>query len=325
MEKPYNSYSESLIKRYGYKIYRVGVDGGFTCPHRDSSRMKGGCIFCDSQGAVSVYHRKSESSFTHESDFEKDIDSTLERTIMPLEEQVHRGVEFVRRRYGATHYSLYFQSYSNTYAPVERLKEIYDSVVDLYPWEELIVSTRPDCLDREKVKLLSSYREKTGTVCVELGLQSGDDRILKAMRRGHDVESFVKAASLVKEAGLELCVHVLTGFPGEGRAELERTITVINSVHPQAIKIHNLNIASGTPLFDKYLEGEVHAPCTKRHILSTVYFLRRIQSDIVLERLICETPSHRLASPRGFADKNNFLRSLEAYMIENNFKQGDLI
>ncbi|MCR5761050.1 MAG: TIGR01212 family radical SAM protein [Sphaerochaetaceae bacterium] len=325
MERPYNSYSENLKNRYGYRIYRVGVDGGFSCPHRDKSRLKGGCIFCDSQGAVSVYHRKSESSYTHESSFEKDIDSQLTVNVPPLAEQAHRGVEFVRRRYKAEHFSIYFQSYSNTYAPVEVLKEKYDSVIDLYPWEELIVSTRPDCIDRQKVALLSSYKTDKRQVCVELGLQSGNDRILKAMRRGHSVKDFLDAASLVKEASLNLCVHVLTGFPGETEAELNDTIRVINTVHPQAVKIHNLNIASGTVLFEKYLEGEVTAPCTKRHLWSTVYFLRRIPSDIVIERLICETPSHRLASPRAFADKNNFLRSLEGYMVENNFKQGDLI
>lgn len=325
MEKPYNSYSDSLIKRYGYKVYRVGVDGGFTCPHRDSSRLKGGCIFCDSQGAVSVYHRKSESSFSHESSFEKDIDSTLCPTVLPLEEQARRGVEFVRRRYKAEHFAIYFQSYSNTYAPVEKLKKIYDSVMDLYAWEALIVSTRPDCIDAEKAQLLASYKNENRSVCIELGLQSGNDRILKAMRRAHDVKSFLDAAKIVKNAGLELCVHVLTGFPGEGKAELDDTIKVINAVHPNAVKIHNLNIASGTPLFEKYLEGEVHAPGTKRHLCSCVYFLRRIPSDVVIERLICETPSHRLASPRAFADKNRFLRSLEKYMIENNYRQGDLV
>ncbi len=324
MEKPYNSYSDYLKTHYGYRIYRVGVDGGFSCPHRDKSRTKGGCIFCDSQGAVSVYHRKSESSFTHESGFEKDIDSTLKQTIMPLEEQVQRGVEFVRRRYKAEHFSLYFQSYSNTYAPTEKLKEIYDSVIDLYPWEEFIVSTRPDCIDREKAELLSSYKEKVGSVCVELGLQSGSDKILKAMRRGHTVECFLGAATIIKEQKLNLCVHVLTGFPGEGKAELDETINVIRKIHPEAVKVHNLNIASGTGLFESYLEGEVHVPSTRRHIQSTAYFLRRIPKDIIIERLICETPAHRLAGPRAFADKNSFLRALEAYMIKNNFNQGDL-
>lgn len=322
----WNSYSENLIQRYGYKVYRIGVDGGFTCPHRDSTRTKGGCIFCDSQGAVSVYHRKAESGFTHESAFEENIDRTVCTVrVAPLEEQVRRGMEFVRRRYGAEHFAIYFQSYSNTYAPVERLREIYDRALSIYDWEGLIVSTRPDCMDREKAALLSSCREKAGSVCVELGLQSGSDRILKLMRRGHDVKSFLEAASIVKDEGLELCVHVLTGFPGEGREELDKTIEVINRVHPHAIKIHNLNVASGTPLYEKYLEGEVHAPSTERHLWTCVYFLRRIPQDIVIERLICETPSHRLASPRAFSDKNRFLRSLEAIMEENNYRQGDLI
>ena len=117
---------------------------------------------------------------------------------------------------------------------------------------------------------------------------------------------------------------MLTGFPGEGRSELDMTIDVVNKVHPDAIKIHNLNIAAGTELYERFLEGEVTAPCLTRHVENTVYFLRRIPYDIVVERLICETPNHRLASPRLFSDKNRFLRLLERTMAERGARQGDL-
>lgn len=332
---PYNSYSSSLTGRYGHRVFRVGVDAGFSCPNRMRDPQGRGCIYCDSHGARAAWLRRSESSFRHDSAFVDDIDSmscsavdctekVFSFDLEDIRKQVERGMEFIRRRYKTDHFALYFQSFSNTFAPVERLRELYDFTASLHDWEGFIVSTRPDCIDDAKLELLASYREKCGTVSVELGLQSGDDRILKAMNRGHDVACFIRAAKAVKDHGLELCVHVLTGFPGEGKEELDKTIDVINTVRPDALKIHNLNVAAGTQLYDMFLEGEVTAPCMTRHIADTIYILRHIPYGIVIERLMCETPNHRLASPRLFPDKNRFLRELEGTMKEKGFRQGDL-
>lgn len=332
---PYNSYSSSLTGRYGHRVFRVGVDAGFSCPNRMRDPQGRGCIYCDSHGARAAWLRRSESSFRHDSAFVDDIDSmscsavdctekVFSFDLEDIRKQVERGMEFIRRRYKTDHCALYLQSFSNTFAPVDRLRELYDFTASLHDWEGFIVSTRPDCIDDAKLELLASYREKCGTVSVELGLQSGDDRILKAMNRGHDVACFIRAAKAVKDHGLELCVHVLTGFPGEGKEELDKTIDVINTVRPDALKIHNLNVAAGTQLYDMFLEGEVTAPCMTRHIADTIYILRHIPYGIVIERLMCETPNHRLASPRLFPDKNRFLRELEGTMKEKGFRQGDL-
>jgi len=334
-ECPYNSYSSSLTGRYGHRVFRVGVDAGFSCPNRMRDPQGRGCIYCDSHGARAAWLRRSESSFRHDSAFVDDIDS-MSRSVHgcfenafsfdfeDIKDQVERGMGFIRRRYRTDHFALYLQSFSNTFAPLDKLKELYDFTASLHDWEGFIVSTRPDCIDDAKLDLLASYREKCGTVSVELGLQSGDDRILQAMNRGHDVGCFIRAAEAVKSHGLELCVHVLTGFPGEGKEETDRTIEVINTVRPDALKIHNLNVAAGTRLYDMFLEGEVTAPCLTRHIENTIYILRRIPRSIVIERLMCETPNHRLASPRLFPDKNRFLRELEGTMTERGFRQGDL-
>ena len=339
MTAPYNSYSSSLIERFGHRIFRVGVDAGFSCPNRCGEKGTGGCVYCDSHGARAAYLRTNESKFRHDSKFESQIDNLTQNEItqdniaqdfvvqkkIGIKNQIERGRKFLEKRYKVTHFALYLQSFSNTFAPVERLKEIYDYALEGYAWEGFIVSTRPDCLDDEKLKLIASYNEQYGPVCIELGLQSGSNEILKAMKRGHDVKCFKDACKKVKEHNLELCVHILTGFPGEGLEELNKTIEVINEVHPNAIKIHNLNIASGTVLYNDYLNGEVTAPCMTRHIAETIYILRKIYPDIVIERLLCETPSHRLASPRAFADKNTFLRTLESKMKEIGAVQGDLL
>lgn len=330
MEKHYNSYSSYLKNKYGYQIYRVGVDAGFSCPNRRGSEKEGGCIYCDSQGATAAWLRTAESGYNRKSSFKENIDSCISCTNSgfnpeDVKKQIEKGRAFLSRRYKAEHFALYFQSFSNTFAPVKKLKEIYDTSLEGCDWDQFIVSTRPDCIDEEKVKLLASYKDRVKQVCVELGLQSGDDEILKAMNRGHDVDCFIKACELVKKYDLELCVHVLLGFPGEGQKQLDRTVEVINRVHPNAIKIHNLNITAGTKLYDMYANGEVSAPCATRHIERTIYLLRRIPSDIVIERLICETPIHRLASPRSFPDKNTYLRKLDRIMEEKCVFQSDLL
>lgn len=335
MACPYNSYSSSLVAKYGYRIFRVGVDAGFSCPNRCKSPTGAGCVYCDSQGARAAYLRTAESRYRHDSAFEDSIDQIAQEVSVvddfrfsfdkqAIGLQVERGLEFLKRRYKAQHFAAYLQSFSNTFAPYDKLKELYDYVVGLSDWDGFIVSTRPDCIDDRKLSLLASYKASCKEVCVELGLQSGDDDILKNMNRGHDVACFLKAAKAVKDHGLELCMHVLTGFPGEGKEQLDRTIQAICEAHPQALKIHNLNIAAGTKLYDDYLEGEVTAPCLTRHIENVIYILRRVPSDIVIERLMCETPTHRLASPRLFPDKNRFLRQLEGEMQRRGCVQGDM-
>ena len=331
----YNSYASYMKDRYGYRIFRVGVDAGFTCPNRLNSPTGAGCIYCDSQGAKAAYLRSSESRFRHDSGFEESIDTiacsseackefSFTFDYQDIRKQVERGLEFLARRYKANHFALYLQSFSNTFAPYDRLRELYDFATSLHPWEGFIISTRPDCIDDRKLELISSYKPACREVCIELGLQSGSDEILRAMKRGHDVQCLISAAEKVRLRGIGLCLHVLTGFPGEGYRELDQTIEVINRVHPDALKIHNLNVAAGTELYERFLEGEVTVPCMTRHIENVSYILRRIYPDIVIERLMCETPNHRLASPRLFPDKNRFLRNLDAFMEERGYRQGDL-
>ena len=170
---PYNSYSSSLTGRYGHRVFRVGVDAGFSCPNRMRDPQGRGCIYCDSHGARAAWLRRSESSFRHDSAFVDDIDSmscsavdctekVFSFDLEDIRKQVERGMEFIRRRYKTDHFALYLQSFSNTFAPVDRLRELYDFTASLHDWEGFIVSTRPDCIDDAKLELLASYREKCG-------------------------------------------------------------------------------------------------------------------------------------------------------------------
>ena len=327
---PWNSYKEHLVSLYGEPVYRIGIVGGFSCPNRENGN--GGCVYCDALGASAAWLRTSESSFRRSSPFEETIGQgdcgrsrlPLRERIGAIEKQIEKGRDFILRRYGSRRVSLYFQAFTNTYAPVQDLKKLYDAALDCGDFTELIVSTRPDCLTDETIALLASYRDRVDEVWVELGLQSASDRLLRMMNRGHDVSCWQDAVSRASGSGLKVGAHVILGFPTETDEDQALTVETINRSAVSALKIHNLNITARTALLGDYFKGEITAPSFERHLQSTVLFLRRLRPDIVIERLICETPAHRLASPRQFPDKSAFLRALEQRMRQKGAYQGDL-
>ncbi len=332
MWQRWNDYSQYLINRYGQKVYRIGIDGGFSCPHR-INKYTGGCIYCDSQGARSVYQRPHESLFTRRSGFEKHIDELLPKMsdedfnerLLQIDEGVKRGKAYLDKRFPDSKRSIYFQSYTNTFDSVEHLRLLYDRALSTGDYVELIISTRPDCLSEEIIDLLHSYKKRVSAVWVELGLQSGSDRSLKFLNRGHDVQTYVKAVKRLKERDIEVSTHMILGIPGEDDSDILHSAALITEVHPQAVKIHNLNVVAGTKLYEMYKRGEVEVPEMAEHIYNTILFLRHIPKDIVVQRLMSETPRHRLASPRDFPDKGYFLHSLDRVMKGQEAFQGDLV
>ncbi|MFA6844395.1 MAG: TIGR01212 family radical SAM protein [Sphaerochaetaceae bacterium] len=330
MGERYRSYGAFLKETYGQKVYRVGVDGLFGCPNRRSDGS-GGCTYCDGTGSKAAYQRQEESSFNHLSIFNDQVsqdvlwhNSSIEERCSSIARQIEKGSEFVHRRYHANLLSLYFQAWTNTFGTVETLRKLYDSALSCGSFTELIVSTRPDCIDHEKAELLASYQGKVQKVWVELGLQSADDRTLASINRGHDSHCYLQAAKLLHEEGVLVCTHVILGLPGESYEQFSHTAALLNEAGSEAVKIHNLDICGGTALLDDFLQGEMGVPSMKRHIEACIFFLRRLREDMVIQRFLCETPLHRLAAPRDFGDKNNFLLSLEGEMQRRNVFQGDL-
>ena len=220
--------------------------------------------------------------------------------------------------------SLYFQAWTSTYAPIDELKTIYDKGLSLHPFTEFIVSTRPDCLDDDVVKLLSSYKHKVKDVWVEVGLQSGNNNTLAAINRGHDVETFKNAVTKLHDNGIKVSSHIITGLPEEDYKEFDKTIRLINELKIEAVKIHNLDVLGGTALFEQYIRGELTVSSTTRAVENCLYFLRRLSPNIIIQRLLCENPPHRLAAPRRFVDKSKFIQLLQKRMNALNARQGDL-
>ncbi|MCH3907820.1 MAG: TIGR01212 family radical SAM protein [Sphaerochaeta sp.] len=325
---PFSSYGSWLEETYGCRVYRIGVDGLFSCPNRNPDGS-GGCIYCDGTGSKAAYLRP-EGKLAHSDAFDASASTVVLWRRVPLEEriasirsQILRGNAFVRRRYHAENVSLYFQAWTNTYGTVDELKAVYDAALDVMPFCELIVSTRPDQIDDEKAALLASYRNKVSRVWVELGLQSGNDATLSRIHRGHTVAQYLQAARLLHSYGLSVCTHVILGLPGEGFPEYLKTARVVSQADSEAVKIHNLDICGGTMLYDQFLQGEVAVASAARHLEATELFLRHIPPQMVVERFVCETPSHRLAAPRQFISKNAFVDALRAKMEEDHTVQGD--
>ena len=322
MYSRWRTYSAYLKEKYGEAVYRIGVDGGFSCPNRDKTKH-GGCSFCDGTGSIAVYQRVAESGFKRTSDYDKKTADTILPRLLSIREQIERGQEFLSRRYKARLFSLSFQSWTNTYDNPENLKRIYDEGLSVLPFRELLISTRPDCVDEDVMPLLESYITPERDVWVEFGLQTANDETLKSINRGHDTACYMEATERARKHGLKVCTHVILGLPGECREDFIRTAKAVNESGAEAVKIHNLHITGGTALADDYLSGLCTVMGEERTLESTELFLRHLSGDIIIERLISETPYHRLLAPRVFPDKSKFLRRLEERMERNDTRQGD--
>ena len=319
----WNNYREYLLKKYGTSLYRVGVDGGFSCPNRTKERQ-GGCTFCDGTGSIAVYQRTSESAFRHDSSFDEGVSEEVLLRFQSIENQIKKGLEFIHRRDKAKLAALYFQSWTNTYDTAENLKRIYDMALSSGDFSEFIVSTRPDCVEDDIADLLAGYITKDREVWVELGLQSASDETLRRINRGHTLSDYVKCMERLHKRGIKVCTHVILGLPGEGREDFIKTAKVLNETGSEGVKIHNLHIPGGTKMAEEYLEGEITSWSTERYMNEVEYFLRLLDPEMIIERLVCETPSHRLMAPRHFMDKSLFLRTLNDKMEKDNTRQGDL-
>jgi len=259
-------HSTCLRERYGLAVWRLGIDAGFTCPHRSSDRLHGGCRFCAPDGNISAYQKSSP-------------------TLPPIEEQIARALEFTTRRYGAQAFFLYFQAYTCTNAPVETLKRIYDEAINAFArargrlyetrgpslppkvaqrlrigpqaLKGIIVGTRPDCFDATKAALLAEYAERGFEMWVEFGLQSSHDPTLAFIKRNHDVQSYRVAMDLAHRAGLRRTTHLILGLPGESHEMMVESARVAANTETEGVKFHDFRIVRGSAFARSFMAGEI--------------------------------------------------------------------
>ena len=301
-EPPYLTYSRYLRERHGRTVYRVAVDAGFSCPNREGGRSSRGCTYCAEDGGRAPYLGSRES----------------------LKNQVEGAVSFLRARYGAEAFILFFQAFSNTNADVGMLRQIYDSGLELASFCGLNVATRPDCVDEDKAALLASYRERGLEVWVELGLQSACESTLRRIERGHSRDDFMRAYGLLKAKGLKVAVHLIFGLPGEGLESIMDTIGIVARLDPDGVKIHNLHVPVGTVLAAELAKGELTVPSPRQHLEYVIAALERLPARTVIMRLTCDTPPQKLAAPRDFWPKGKFTARVAAEMKARGARQGRL-
>ena len=224
--KRYSDYNSYLRGIFGQRVQKIPLDAGLGCPNRDGTISREGCIFCDSRGS-------GTGAFMN-----KGLD---------LDRQIEDAKIRIAKRYGAKKFIAYFQSFTNTYAPPERLKTLYDRALSHEGIVGLSVGTRPDCIDDDKLDLLSSYKERF-LVWIEYGLQSAHDVTLERINRGHTVSCFEKSVRKTEEYGLNVCAHVILGLPGEDREMMLQTARFLSGTSIKGIKIHVLYVVKGTPL-----------------------------------------------------------------------------
>lgn len=312
MNRSWNDLASSLRRQYGFSVYRIGIDASFSCPNRAADRS-GGCIYCDGTGASAVYQRGAD-------------DGVSPITLASIREQIERGKRFIRYRYHSDHPALYLQAWSNTYASIDRLKDIYDYALSFGPFIQFIVSTRPDCIDDDVAALLSSYESDDMEVWVELGLQSSNDDTLRRIHRGHDTAAFIKAAEILHRHGIRITAHIMLMPCFDRRSDYIAAAELINRTGCEGVKIHNLMVCRNTGLEREYLaDGCLVLSSVRRHVEDTALFLSHLKNDVVVERLTSDMTGQRLTSPRHFPDKRDIIQAIDDYMRLNNLKQGCML
>ena len=293
----YRNLSSYFRDKYGKRLDKVCIDGGFTCPNRDGKCGVGGCIFCGERGAG------------------EHIDPTAS-----ISEQVRNRLK--KSKTGDI-FVAYFQNFTNTYAPIEVLRERYDAALIDDRIKVLAIGTRPDCIDEEVCKLLSEYaRERE--VWVELGLQTASDKTAEVINRGYKTEVFVRAMSLIEKYGLKAIVHIMMGLPGESVEDMKRTADFVAQFPIFGLKIHSIYVMKGTELEGMYLEKRYTPPTFDEYCEAAAYAVARMPKDVIIHRLTGDCPKGMLIAPEWNSDKTIVIDTLMEKMRALGYRQGTL-
>ena len=283
--KPY-SYTE----RYGMRLQRLTLDGGFTCPNRDGTLGTGGCTFCDNAAFHPSY--------------------TQGKSIV---EQIDAGIAFhTARGRKADGYLAYFQAFSNTYAPIDVVRERYEAALSHPAVRGLVIGTRPDCIDAEKLDYLSSMRESGKIVEVEYGIESVYDHTLRRINRGHDFACTRRAVMETASRGLTTGGHIIIGLPGETREMLLQEAEILSGLPLDYLKFHQLQILKGTPMASEYKErpGDFLRPGPKEYIDLLAGIITRLRPDIAIARIASSVPPSFTDAPWGLLRHDELVRRL---------------
>jgi len=281
---------------FGCNVHKLAIDAGFTCPNRDGSITSGGCIYCDGRG--SKLRQKGE--------------------LPSVSEQIRIGEKYYKPH--ASKYIAYFQTFTNTYAPVEKLRALYDEALAQEDVIGLSIGTRPDCLGPDVVELLGDYAKKNH-VWVELGLQSVHDKTLQRINRGHNFEQFSYAVNRLTGLGLNICVHIIIGLPEENDKDVLTTAQTIAAMPVNGIKIHSLLALEGTALGEMYKKGIINMMTKEKYVSLTTDILEILPPEMVIQRLTADGYSDIFLAPAWAMNKLDVLNSINKELERRNSYQ----
>lgn len=299
MGKRYFSLNSFLREKFNDKVFKISLDGGFSCPNRDGTIGKGGCIFCSGRGSGDFAGNRSES----------------------IHEQFIKVLSMMNNKWKSEKYIAYFQAYTNTYGPIEVLKKKYEEAISEKGVVALAIATRPDCLSEEVLDLISSYSKRL-YVWVELGLQTVSDKTGKIINRGYDLEVFEKAMENLKKRNIDVVVHAILGLPGENHEDMIKTIEYIGKSGAKGIKIHLLHLMKGTRLEDLYNEGKLEFLSMEEYVDLVVEAITKLPPEIVIHRLTGDAPRNLLIGPTWSLRKWEVLNAIDKKLEKDDLCQG---
>lgn len=299
MKLYYRSYNSFLKEHFPGKVFKVPIDAGFSCPNIDGTVAYGGCSYCDN----------------------KSFSPNSRAAPRPIRDQIASGMAFYRRRFGADKFVVYFQAFTNTHGPVDRLKRLYDEALAFPDVVGLSIGTRPDCVPEPVLDLLSDYHARTH-LWVEYGLQSIHDDTMAPLNRAHSYAQFLDAVERTRRRGLRICAHVILGLPSETPAMMMQTADEAARLNLDGIKIHHLYISNDTALAKLHERRPIKTLSPKEYIPLVCDFLERLPPTMVVERLMGELNEEYVIAPRWGLSKSTILDLVDREFERRGSRQG---
>ncbi len=271
----YNDFGTWIRQRFPYRVQKISIDAGFSCPNRDGTLSHGGCSYCDNRTFNPSYCNRQRS----------------------ITQQLEEGKAFFARKYPDMRYLAYFQAYTNTYGKVEDLRRMYEEALAVPDVVGIVIGTRPDCVSDALLDYLEELNHRT-FVLVEYGIESANDDTLRRINRGHDFACCRDAVERTHQRGILTGGHIIIGLPGEDAEESIRQAPIISSLPLDILKIHQMQIIKGTRLAKEYAEHPFHVYTVEEYIDVIVRYISKLRKDLVLERFVSQSPKELLVAPR---------------------------
>ena len=298
----YYDYGTWIRHRFPFRVQKISIDAGFTCPNRDGRLSTGGCIYCDNRTFNPAYCQRKDS----------------------ITQQLEAGKQFFARKYPEMKYLAYFQAYTNTYASISHLRELYEETLSVKDIVGIVIGTRPDCISDELLDYLEDLNRRTFLI-VEYGVESANEDTLRRINRGHSFAQSRLAIEKTHQRGILTGAHIILGLPGEDAQENLRQAPLISSLPIDILKIHQMQIIRDTRLADEFEQKPFHIYSVDEYIELIANYIQRLRKNLVLERFVSQSPKELLIAPQWGLKNHEFTDLLNNYLKNHQIHQGDLL